>query len=544
MELPRTESLTVEFKSEASRAMSDSEIVDNIVALANTDGGDLYLGIEDDGKPTGVSRQHRNTDLLAAYVFNHTVPPLQVRPSLLQADGANVVRISVMSSSQLVCSRAGRVTHRVLKADGSPEVVTMYPYEFMSRLSSIGRYDYSAQPAPDAKPEDLDPLARERLREQIAASHADAGLLELNDDAFDGALGLSAPTERDGDRIPTVAGILMIGTRKALSLRMPTAGITFQVMRDGTPVVDETLRMPLVSALPRIEELLKPWNHIANERFTGMTRRNIMDYNPEVLREAVLNAVCHRDYSILAPVAIQLDQTGLTVSSPGGFMRGVDVDNLLTVSPSPRNQALADVLKRCGYVERTGRGVDRIYAGTVASGRPFPDYSQSTSERVVLFLRAAHPDAVFMDMLDEAERRRGAKLNNEDVLVMAALYRHSGANVDTIRRVTTLDDSRVRGALEALLKDDVAHSDNDSYVLFEKKDEGEKQPVDTQRYRKLLLERVHLNGGSITTSEAMELLGLNYLTAYRLLKSMQQDGLVDHEGRGRASRFVLPKISA
>ena len=62
MELPRTESLTVEFKSEASRAMSDSEIVDNIVALANTDGGDLYLGIEDDGKPTGVSRQHRNTD--------------------------------------------------------------------------------------------------------------------------------------------------------------------------------------------------------------------------------------------------------------------------------------------------------------------------------------------------------------------------------------------------------------------------------------------------------------------------------------------------
>lgn len=99
MELPRTESLTVEFKSEASRAMSDSEIVDNIVALANTDGGDLYLGIEDDGKPTGVSRQHRNTDLLAAYVFNHTVPPLQVRPSLLQADGANVVRISVMSSS-------------------------------------------------------------------------------------------------------------------------------------------------------------------------------------------------------------------------------------------------------------------------------------------------------------------------------------------------------------------------------------------------------------------------------------------------------------
>lgn len=56
--LPDRESLTVEFRSEQRRPQSDDEIVDNIVALANTQGGTLYLGIEDNGTVTGVSEQH------------------------------------------------------------------------------------------------------------------------------------------------------------------------------------------------------------------------------------------------------------------------------------------------------------------------------------------------------------------------------------------------------------------------------------------------------------------------------------------------------
>lgn len=72
--LPDRESLTVEFKSEQRRPQSDDEIVDNIVALANTQGGTLYLGIEDNGTVTGVSEQHPNINGLAAFIFNKTVP--------------------------------------------------------------------------------------------------------------------------------------------------------------------------------------------------------------------------------------------------------------------------------------------------------------------------------------------------------------------------------------------------------------------------------------------------------------------------------------
>ena len=75
--LPDRESLTVEFKSEQRRPQSDDEIVDNVVALANTQGGTLYLGIEDNGIVTGVSEQHSNINGLAAFILTK---PYRSRP--------------------------------------------------------------------------------------------------------------------------------------------------------------------------------------------------------------------------------------------------------------------------------------------------------------------------------------------------------------------------------------------------------------------------------------------------------------------------------
>ena len=75
--LPDRESLTVEFKSEQRRPQSDDEIVDNVVALANTQGGTLYLGIEDNGIVTGVSEQHSNINGLAA---SYSTKPYRSRP--------------------------------------------------------------------------------------------------------------------------------------------------------------------------------------------------------------------------------------------------------------------------------------------------------------------------------------------------------------------------------------------------------------------------------------------------------------------------------
>lgn len=98
---------------------------------------------------------------------------------------------------------------------------------------------------------------------------------------------------------------------------------------------------------------------------------------------------------------------GLTVSNPGGFIDGVNLKNLLTVEPHGRNPALADAMKRIGLAEKTGRGIDRIFEGSIVFGRPWPDYSESTGRVVKLFIQRARADLAFAKFVaDEQNRRR------------------------------------------------------------------------------------------------------------------------------------------
>ena len=120
--IPAKGSLTAEFKSDLKK-YPDSEIFEAVVALANTEGGALYLWVEDSGKITGVHPSHNNTLILPAFIANNTVPPLSVRCEILPTI-PHVLKISVPKSLNAVVSTAsGRVLHRRLKANGEPENV-------------------------------------------------------------------------------------------------------------------------------------------------------------------------------------------------------------------------------------------------------------------------------------------------------------------------------------------------------------------------------------------------------------------------------------
>lgn len=142
--LPAKESLTVEFKSEQKRPQSHDEIVDNVVALANTEGGTLYLGIEDDGTVTGVCEEHRNINGLAALIFNKTVPQLPARVTLLYENEVPIVSIEVDNSQQIVSTSQGKTLQRRLKADGSPEVVPLFVSQFIGSVKPTLTYERGA----------------------------------------------------------------------------------------------------------------------------------------------------------------------------------------------------------------------------------------------------------------------------------------------------------------------------------------------------------------------------------------------------------------
>lgn len=166
-ELPTQETLTIEFKSDRGGGYPDSDLVDEIVGMANTEGGTLYLGIEDNGQVTGIVKHHQDPIGLAALIANCTRPSLSVRTEIIYDHDLPVMVISIPKSYSVVATASGKLLKRRLKADGSPEVVPMYPYEIYTRLSDLRKLDFSAQPVQDGTVDDLDPNQIVRLRETI-----------------------------------------------------------------------------------------------------------------------------------------------------------------------------------------------------------------------------------------------------------------------------------------------------------------------------------------------------------------------------------------
>ena len=189
MERPLRESLTIEFKSDR-KCYALSKLYGDLVGMANTDGGWLFLGIEDDGTVTGVDNQHKNCQFMEANIQDNTIPSLFVKSHIEIWEGKEVLAIEVPVSRQLMMTAEGRYLRRRLKTDGTPETIALKPHEIMQRLSYIQAIDPSAQVIEELSADEaLSPLERERLRNVIRTYHGETVLLELSDNELDRALG-------------------------------------------------------------------------------------------------------------------------------------------------------------------------------------------------------------------------------------------------------------------------------------------------------------------------------------------------------------------
>ena len=548
--LPDKESLSVEFKSEVRRPQEDSEIIDNVVALANTKGGTLYLGIEDDGTVTGANETHTNVNGLAAYIFNSTVPQVSARVDLVYEHDMPVVRIEVGNSPQIISTSKGKTLQRRLKGDGTPEVVPLFVAQFISRLSQQRNYDYSDQPAPESTLDDLSPQARDRLRASIRATNSNSSLLSFDDDDFDRALDLVV----DGPNgvQPSVAGLLTIGKVEAIQRSLPTASAMFQVMEGTAPRVNtDPFTLPLVDMFDRIDAMMRPWNP-AHEVMSGLVHVDVFDFDPRSFREAMVNAFCHRDYAAMGSVRFLVDDSGLTISDPGGFVEGVTEDNLLTAQPHSRNPQLAQILKTAGFAERTGRGIDIIYSGSISVGGAMPDYSDSSATEVVLFMQRVIPDEGFVRMVTAEERRRGAPLSVWSLIVLSLLREHRRLTLSQLCGFSHLSAHKVMRTVEELVESGLVEASGNGssrgYMLslrvYRHTDSlssyARQRGIDTTRREGMVLDYAERNNGSVSTADVMELLNLSYISAYRLLKRMENAGRLRHEGSGPASHYIVP----
>lgn len=542
--LPKKESLTVEFKSDRKK-LSNVDIFEAVVAFANTEGGDLYLGIEDNGEVSGVHKAHENPTTVSAFIANNTVPPVAVRAEIVE-DVLPVLKISVPKSySGITATISGKTLHRQIKANGEPENVPMYPTTFATRLSDLRLLDYSAMPLLQSSIKEFDSIEVERLRQLISTYNGEKNLLDLGDEDLFKALGLVR--EQNGTLYPTVTGILLIGKVEAIKRHIPTHAAVFQVL-EGTEVrTNDDYILPMLQIIERLNNGIETRNPEV-EIEMGLFRLSIPEFDKRAIREALVNAFSHRDYSKMGRVRVTINDEGLTIANPGGFIEGVSINNLLTAEPHGRNPQLADALKRIGLAERTGRGIDRIFEGSLIFGRPLPDYSASTSVTVSLFIQRSKPDRQIAQLVSNEQNRLGRPLSINTLLVLNTLKDIPKSTITQIAEAINISETTIKGILDTSIEtglvEGFGNGKNRTYILSPKvyRTQAERigyvrqVDIDETRYPELII-NLAKNTAFVSRADVVQLLHVSPSKAYNLLKKQVEQGQLEPVNKGHYAKY-------
>lgn len=272
-------------------------------------------------------------------------------------------------------------------------------------------------------------------------------------------------------------------------------------------------------------------------------------------REAVANALIHRDFTRTGAVHVRLQDDTLTVSNPGGFVEGVTIDNLLTTEPRPRNPWLADVLKRLGLVERTGRGVDLIYRAVLQYGRARPDYTRSNATTVALRLPVAPADLAFLRLITEEENRLQSPLPIDSLIALSLLREQRRVTRAELRQAIQKDEIAATRTLEALRERGFVQSHGRAkgttftlsahvYALLGTRSEYVRQAGFAAVQQEQMIITYVTKHGRIGRSEAMDLCQLSGDQATRMLGRLVRDGVLVAEGERRWRRYLPgPRLS-
>jgi ATP-dependent DNA helicase RecG len=539
------ETLNVEFKGEERSPLNDRDLVEAVVCLANCSGigpSWLLIGVEDDGRITGARQRHApatDPDKLAALIAGRTRPAMSVDVEIFDRRGCALLVIQVPPQRQPVATSEGVFLRRTTGGDGRPACLPMDGYAMQSLQADRGLLDSSAQIVGAARWKDLDPLEFERFRRSVRErrGRSDESLLDLTDLELAKALGV---VEANGTpRAPRLAALLLFGKDDALRRFVPNHEAAFQFLRGLEVEVNDFFRWPLLRIMEEIEARIRARNR-EQELMVGLLRVGVPDYPERALREALANALIHRDYQRLGAVHFQWHPDRIEISNPGGFPEGVRLDNLLVTAPRPRNPLLADAFKRAGIVERTARGIDTIFYEQLRNGRPAPSYARSDNAGVVVVIPGGEANLDFVRML-VTEAQNGLVSGLDELLILNALWQERSLETADAASLTQKPETETRSVLHRLVEAGLVeergqkkgrtwHLSAAAYrALGDKAAYVRQRGFEPLQQAQMVLQYVEKHG-RITRREAAELCRLAPDQAYRLLTRLSEEGKIARRG--------------
>lgn len=420
-----TEGMTTEFKREYT-----DEIKKTVVAFANTSGGELLVGVEEDGTVAGVPDVDE-TMLKVTNALRDSIKP-DITMFLLcekrEMDGKDIVAVSVQKGTACpyYLEAKGLRPEGVFVRQGASTV----PATGSAILKMIKETDGDDYEAARSLNQELTFQDAERFfaEEYIPFEQEQKRTLGLvSEDGIFTNLGLLLS---DQCMHTTKLAVFQGSSKTVFKDRAEFSGSLFKQMEEIYAYIDR-------------------FNRIRAE-FPGLKRVDTRDYPPEALREAMLNAIVHRDYSYSASTFISIFDDRIEFVTLGGLPKGIAMSDVMMGVSVPRNRRLANIFYRLHLIEAFGTGMLKIkecYVG--CPGQPAVEASENAFKITLPNVNYEAETSVQKKPLSEKEQRIleyiSAKLSASRAEIEAATGLSQSVTVRALKKLLELGLIQKRG---------------------------------------------------------------------------------------------------
>jgi ATP-dependent DNA helicase RecG len=519
----------LEFK-EAKQNYEFDNLLKYCAALANQGGGRVILGVSD----------QRPRQITGTRAFTQ---PERTRAGLIEKLHLRV-DVDVLYPPEgrvLIFTVPPRPIGAPIKADGiywtrqGDSVMPMTEEQLLEIFNEIG-HDFSADFCRGVTLDDLDANAIEDFRKRWIEKSRNTALARLDRKQ------LLYDSEAVIDGNITYAALVLFGTRKALGQHLAQTEVIFEYRSSevsGPAHQRKEYRNAFFSFYDDLWKTINLRNDVQHYQ-DGLFIWDIPTFEERSVREAILNAVSHRDYRLGASVFVRQYPRRLIIESPGGFPPGINIENILN-RQYPRNRRIADLFAKCGLVERSGQGMNLIFEEAIRHGKLPPDFTGTDRYQVNLTLQGQVQDSAFILFLEKLGREQGISFSTQDFLVLDCVHRGLPVQDALKPRLYYLVD---RGVLESIGRGRGVH-----YVLARrfyamtgrKGAYTRKVGLDKETNKALLLKHIRASKAEGARMEEFQqvLPSLSRFQITRLLNEMRKGGLILKKGKTRTTRWVL-----
>lgn len=410
------ESDQIEYKRE--RPADSKKYLKTVVAFANCKGGRLLIGIEDSPlRAVGVpnDKLFREKDAIANAIADGCQPMIIPDISVITVEGKSVITVDIRPGMQrpYYLKSEGLENGVYIRVGGTTRRADQYQIQEMLCESTHRSYDKSPCAGLDITEQDITSFC-EHLSD-IAAENGQKRKVSVNQLISWGVL-----IEENHRQLPSKAFALLNGNDI-----LPTR-IQCGIFKGTTRAVFVDRREFKGSIIEQVNEVYKYVLSKINlgANIKGLARHDVFELPEEAIREALVNAVVHRNYIDNSAIQVALYDDRLEITSPGGLIRGLTVERIKQGASKTRNEALAEVFSYLNMIEQWGSGIPRMIELLTNNGLKPPEFQDTeASFRVIFYRQNGINDTVSdtNDTIDETNLPKSLSRAELDVIILNIL---------------------------------------------------------------------------------------------------------------------------